>query len=287
MRHTRTGRLTAWLMTLPAVVIHFFFAWFPIALAFVVALQRYYFARPPDYVGLDNFRNVFADPLTLVVFRNSFIFALMAIGLTFITPIIVSVMLMEMSPRVIRILMILWFIPVSNAAGIVIWKYLYNQELGLFNAVLDALFGVRLPWLNSASMAMFCLVLPGIILFGPSLIYIAVLRSIPDEYYEAAELDGAGFWRKLWHVTLPRLRPVIAMMLIFSVIGSLQVFDQPFIMTGGGPGDATRTVALYIYETAFGHQDFGKATALAIVFFFVVMVLIILQRRYFKEDLDT
>ena len=115
----------------------------------------------------------------------------------------------------------------------------------------------------------------------------AVLRSIPDDFYEAAELDGAGFWRKLSHITLPRLRPVIAMMLIFHLIGALQVFDQPFIMTGGGPGDVTRTVGLYIYDIAFANLDFGKGTALAVVFFFVIMTLVILQRTFFKEDLDT
>ncbi len=251
-----------------------------------MAVQKFYFAQPPEYVGLANFRNVYHDPLTLTTFGNTFYYAVLALGLTFLPPIIISIMLMEMSPRVIRIMMILWFIPVANTAGIVIWKYFYNPELGLFNQILDALFGVRLEWLNDARIAMLCLVLPGLILFGPSLIYIAVLRAIPQDYYEAAELDGAGFWRKLWHVTLPRLRPVIAMMLIFSVIMTLQVFDQPFIMTGGGPGDATRTVGLYIYQIAFEQLDFGKATALAVVFFFVIMFFVICQRTFFREDPD-
>jgi multiple sugar transport system permease protein len=212
-------------------------------------------------------------------------------------------MLMEMSPNTIRILMLLWFLPVANTAGIVIWQYFYNVELGLFNAVLEFLqewttftifeseiclwpLGPQ-KWLNDPQLAMLCLVLPGFIMFGPSLIYISVLRSIPDDFYEAAELDGAGFWRKLWHITLPRLRPVISMMLIFHLIAALQVFDQPFIMTGGGPGDATRTVGLYIYDVAFANLDFGKGTALAVLFFFVIMTLVILQRKFFKEDLDT
>jgi multiple sugar transport system permease protein len=287
-RSERTGRATAWLMSLPAIVIHTMFAWLPIALAFLVATQKYYPADPPDYIGFENFRNVFEDPMTYTAFRNTLFFAAMALLLTFVQPIIISVMLMEMSRRVVRVMMLLWFLPVSNAAGIVIWKYFYNPELGLFNKIIEATLGPEymLGWLNDPNLAMLCLVLPGFIMFGPSLIYISVLRSIPDEFYEAAELDGAGFWLKLWHITFPRLRPVIAMMLIFTLIGALQVFDQPFIMTGGGPGDATRTVALYIYDMAFGSLDYGKGTALAVVFFFVIMALVIIQRKFFKEDLD-
>jgi len=288
-RSERTGRASAWLMSLPAIVMHSAFAWLPIALAFLVATQKYYPADPPESVGFQNFANVFNDPMTYTALKNTLIYAGLALLLTFLPPIIVSIMLMELSPRAIRILMLLWFLPVANTAGIVIWQYFYNAELGLFNAIIEYVLGpeARLGWLNDRNLAMLCLVLPGFIMFGPSLIYISVLKSIPDDFYEAAELDGAGFWRKIWHITLPRLRPVIAMMLIFSLIWSLQVFDQPFIMTGGGPGDVTRTVALYIYDIAFANLDFGKGTALAVVFFFVIMVLVILQRTFFKEDIDT
>ena len=127
-----------------------------------------------------------------------------------------------------------------------------------------------LKWLDDPNLAMFCLILPGIILFGPGLIYIASLQNIPEELYEAAELEGASLFQKIRFVTLPRLRPIIAMMLIFSVIGSMQVFELPFLMTGGGPGYATTTVVKYIYDLAFGAYDLGKATALAIVLFFVI-----------------
>ncbi len=292
-RAERTGKFSAWMMSLPAIFIHLIFAWLPIGLAFVVSTQKYYPADPPSYVGVENFQNVYEDPMTYKAFWNTFVFAGLALLLTFLPPIIVSVMLMEMPPWLIRILMLLWFLPVANTAGIVIWKYFYDPHLGLFNAILQPVYTFfsiaeadQLKWLDDSRLAMLCLVLPGFIMFGPSLIYISVLRSIPNDFYEAAELDGAGFWRKLWYVTLPRLRPVIAMMLIFHLIGAMQVFDQPFIMTGGGPGDATRTVALYIYDVAFANLDFGKGTALAVVFFFVIMAFIIIQRTFFKEDLD-
>jgi multiple sugar transport system permease protein len=282
----RHRHLSAWLFTLPGLLAQFLFGWFPVLFAFVVGFQRYYFVKDPEFVGTRNFRDVAADPLIVTAFTNTFYYALLSIGLTFAIPIFISILLMEMKPRTIRTMMVLWFIPVASTAGIAIWKYLYNPRLGLLNGMLTGLGLPPLKWLDDPGMAMFCLVLPGLILFGPGLIYIAALQSIPEELYEAAELEGAGFFRKIRVVTLPRLRPVIAMMLIFSVIGSLQVFELPFIMTGGGPGYATTTVVMHIYNLAFNAYDLGKATALAIVLFMVIMALILIQRRFFRESLD-
>ncbi len=280
-------RAAAWAFSAPAILCQFFFGWFPVLFAFYVGFQRYYFVKQPEFVGLRNLQSVAADPLTVTVFQNTIYYSILSIGLTFIVPIFVSILLMEMSRKTIRWMMLLWFIPVASTAGIAIWKYLYNPQLGLLNGILKGIGLPALKWLDDPALAMLCLVLPGLILFGPGLIYIAALQNVPEELYEAAELEGAGFLRKVRTVTLPRLRPVIAMMLIFSIIGSMQVFELPFIMTGGGPGYATTTVVMYIYNLAFLSYDLGKATALAIVLFFVIMTIIVLQRKFFREDLDT
>src|SRR5579871_5191130 len=278
--------LAAWLFTIPGLLVQFFFGWFPVLYAFSVAFQKYYFVKPSEFVGVKNFQDVFRDPNTWTGFENTFYYAFLSILLTFITPIFVSILLMEMTRRTIRWMMILWFIPVASTAGIAIWKYMYHPRLGLLNGILAALHLPQQKWLDDPRLAMFCLVLPGLILFGPGLIYIAALQNIPEELYEAAEVEGAGFFRKIWFVTLPRLRPIIAMMLIFSVIGSMQVFELPYIMTGGGPGYTTTTVVIHIFNLAFASYNLGKATALAIVLFFVIMTLVMLQRRFYREDLD-
>ena len=282
----RYRKLAAWAFTLPALFFQFFFGWFPVLYAFVIAFQRYFFVRLPESVGLQNFRDVAADPLTYTTFGNTFTYALLALSLTFFIPILVSILLMEMKPRTIRWMMILWFVPVAATAGIAIWKYLYHPRLGLLNGLLIALHLPPQQWLDDPKLAMLCLVLPGLILFAPGLIYIAALQSIPEELYEAAELEGAGFITKIRTVTLPRLRPIIAMMLIFSVIGSMQVFELPYIMTGGGPGYSTTTVVIHIFNLAFASYNLGKATALAIVLFAVIMALVTVQRRFFRENLD-
>ncbi len=271
---------------MPALVVQAVFGWLPVAVAFIVAFQKYYLARPAEWVGFANFVDVFADPLTPISFINTFIYAALSLGLTFIVPIIVAIFLLEMRPGVIRVMMILWFIPVAQMAGIVLWKWLYNANYGALNAILNGVGLPALAWLDSPQTAMISLVLPGVIMFGPGLVYIASLQSIPDELYEAAEIEGAGIWQKIWHITLPRIRPIIAMMLIFGVIGSLQIFELPFIMTRGGPGTATTTVVMRVYSLAFNSFRMDKATALSIMLFFVIMTLVIIQRRFFKEDPD-
>jgi multiple sugar transport system permease protein len=284
-RAMRYRSMAAWLFTLPGLLAQLFFGWLPIVLAFVVGFQRYYFARESTFVGWQNFKEVSSDALVLTAFWNTLKYTVLTIGLTFIIPIFVSILLMEMSRRTIRWMMVLWFIPVASTAGIAIWKYMYHPKYGLLNGILGIFHLGPVKWLDDPNLALLCLVLPGIILFGPGLIYIAALQNVPEELYEAAELEGAGFFKKIRMVTLPRLRPVIAMMLIFSVIGAMQVFELPFIMTGGGPGYATTTVVM-LYNMAFAAYNLGKATALAIVLFFLIMGLIALQRRFFRESLD-
>src|ERR1051326_3413464 len=124
-RRTPSRRyVAAWLFTLPGLLAQFFFGWLPILFAFVVAFQRYYFVKPPVYVGLTNFQDVLSDAQILEAFRNTFYYAALSLGLTFVIPILVSILLMEMSRKTIRAMMILWFIPVAATAGTVIWKFM-------------------------------------------------------------------------------------------------------------------------------------------------------------------
>ncbi|GAH68486.1 unnamed protein product, partial [marine sediment metagenome] len=258
-----------------------------IGVAFMLSFQKFYVFKACEFVGLDNFRSLFfRTPLMGKAFLNTFYYAFLSISLTFLIPIFVAILLMEMKKNMIRIMMILWFIPVASMAGIIIWKWFYHPQYGLFNGILVTLGLPTLRWLNDPQIAMLCLILPGLIMYGPGLIYIATLQGIPNELYEAAELEGTGFWKKVWFITLPRLRSIMAVMLILSVIGSLQVFDQPFVMTGGGPAFATTTVALLLYQLAFKQLKFGRATALGLILFFIIIAIIVIQRKYFKENLD-
>lgn len=277
---------TAWLWTIPGIVIYITFRWYPVFLSFIVSLQKYQILGRSTFIGLSNFNNLISDPMFLIVFRNTLYYTGLSLALVFLPPIFVSILLMEMKRSIIAIMMILWFIPVGSIASVVLWKWFYNVQYGLFNGILVTLGLPSSGWLNDARLTMLCLVLPGLIMYGPGLIYIASIQGIPEEMYEAAELEGAGFWKKIWYITLPRLRPIIAMLLILAIIGNMQMFNQAFIMTGGGPNDVTRTIVMYIYTMAFRRFKFGFATSLAVVLFFILLVLVYFQRRYFKENPD-
>jgi multiple sugar transport system permease protein len=171
---------------------------------------------------------------------------------------------------------------VPPTVAVLLWKQFFRpDESGLFNTILGAVGIPPQPWLQDAAAAM-----PSIVVqatwagFGSTaIIYLAALLSIRPELYDAAETDGAGIVRRFWHITLPQLRTVILLMLLLQIIGTLQVFTEPYLMTGGGPNNATVTVLMLIYRYAFINGDFGGATALSVMLFLVLSVFSLIYLR--------
>jgi multiple sugar transport system permease protein len=279
-------RLEGALFITPAFLFQLSWGWYPLVMAFVISFTNARFRGPIEFTGLESYLRMWNDPLVGQAFKVTAIYTVLSIGLTFMIPIVVAILLMEMPRRHIRWMMLLWFLPLSGIASTLLFRYMFNAQYGLFQYVAtDILQLPPQPFLNSGSQVLFWLVFPGILFFGPGLIYMATLQGIPASYYEAAEIEGAGFWRKIWTISLPRLRPVISMLLIFAVIGSSQVFEFPMIMTGGGPGGASRTVVMYLYDLLRSLR-YADATALGVGLFLVTMVLVVIQRRFFREDPD-
>jgi multiple sugar transport system permease protein len=231
-----------------------------------------------------------------VVWRNTFFYAALMLGLTFFVPIFVSIMLMEMPPWLIRIMMLMWFLPIAQMASTILIKYFYNVDYGLFNGLIEKWYvfigkpeaeWVFPRWLNDPDIAMICIVAPALIMYMPGLVYITTLQGISQDLYDAAEIDGCGFFQKIWHVTLPRIRPIITTMLLFALIGAFQVLGPILIMTQGGPGNKTVTVSYYVYKLSFDFLEVGKANALAVIFFIFLMTLTAIQRTFIKESTDT
>jgi multiple sugar transport system permease protein len=193
---------------------------------------------------------------------------------------------MEMPPKTMRVMMLLWFLPLSGIASTLFWQYLYNEKFGIFQFIATSILGLEpQAFLSSERWVLFWLIVPGVLLYGPGLYYMAGLQSVPKSYYEAAEVEGASFWRKIWTISLPRLRPIIAMTLLFAIIGSLQEFTFPDLMTRGGPNGASRTVVMYMFNI-LNNGRIGDATALACMLFFAIMALVLLYRVFFKSDPD-
>jgi multiple sugar transport system permease protein len=279
-------RLEGALFITPAFLFQLSWGWYPLVMAFVISFTNARFRGPIEFTGLESYLRMWNDPLVGQAFKVTAIYTVLSIGLTFVIPIVVAILLMEMPRRHIRWMMLLWFLPLSGIASTLLFRYMFNAQYGLFQYVATEILQLDpQPFLNSGNQVLFWLVFPGILFFGPGLIYMATLQGIPASYYEAAEIEGAGFWRKIWTISLPRLRPVISMLLIFAVIGSSQVFEFPMIMTGGGPGGASRTVVMYLYDLLRSLR-YADATALGVGLFLVTMVLVVIQRKFFREDPD-
>ena len=281
----RRGRVERWLFLLPAFLFQLAWGWYPIVVAFLLSLTNARVRGPVSYVGLENYVRMSRDPMVTMAFRVTFAYAALSIVLTFVIPILVAILLMEMPQRTMRWMMLLWFLPLSSIANIILWRFMYNTQYGLLQYLVTGLGLPEQRFLNDARMVLFWLIFPGILLFGPGLIYMAALQSVPSSFYEAAEIEGASFWRKIWTISLPRLRPVISMMLTFAIIGTLQEFAWPEIMTQGEPAGASRTVVMYLYRL-WRDLRFADSTVLAVILFAVIMAITLIYRAFFKEDPD-
>lgn len=275
-----------WLFVIPAILFQFFWGWYPMVIAIFLSLTNAPIRGAVTFRGIENYVRLVSDPLVPMAFRVTLIYGILSIILTFIIPIITAILLMEMPPRTMRVMMILWFLPLSGIASTLFWQYLYNEKFGIFQFIATAVLGLPpQAFLSSERWVLFWLIVPGIIMYGPGLYYIAGLQSIPKSYYEAAEVEGAGFWRKIWTISLPRLRPIISMTMLFSIIGSLQEFTFPDLMTRGGPNGASRTVVMYMFNL-LNNGRIGDATALAVMLFALIMVFVLVFRLLFKSDPD-
>ncbi|GGN16689.1 sugar ABC transporter permease [Lentzea pudingi] len=269
-----------------ALVVFAIFSWWPIVRGVVLSFQQVNFVTSPDWVGWENFERLFADPLFGVAWRNTLYFTLLALVLGFGVPFLTAVVLNELrhAKGYFRLLVYLPVMlpPVVTA---LLWKWFYDPGPGLFNSVLRGLNLPTLQWLDSASTSMISLVL--VITWAnmgsATLIYLAALQTIPGELYEAADLDGAGIVKKVWHVTIPQTKFVILMLLLLQVVATMQIFTEPFIMTGGGPEESTVTVLLLLYRYAFYYNDFGTASALSLILFAVLGVFSFLYLKITRK----
>lgn len=282
----RRGGLSNLAFLFPMLLIFGVFSWYPIVRAVVMSFQKTNLVTPPTFVGMDNFVKVFNDPLFWTAAKNTGWFALLALVLGYPVPLIAAVLMSEVK-RAKGLYSALAYLPVvvPPVVAVLLWKFFYDASpTGVFNTVLGWVGISPQPWIQDAFQAMPSLVLEATwaAAGGTIIIYLAALTGVAPELYDAAEVDGASIWQKVWHVTLPQLRGLLLVTLILQVIGTAQVFLEPFLFTGGGPVNATVTILLLIYRYAFQNSlggDYGAATALSIM---LAGFLAILSFVYFR-----
>jgi len=274
------------LFLLPMIVIFGVFSWGPIVESVVMSVQHTNFVTAPTFVGFDNFLALFRDPLVPIAVRNTAYFALLALIFGYPIPLIVAVLMSEVR-RARGLFSALAYLPVvvPPVVSVLLWQRFYDASpRGLFNTILSWVGIPPQPWIQSAATSMPSVVLVATWAAAGStvIIYLAALTSVPPELYDAAEVDGAGLWGKIWHVTLPQLRPVLLITFILQIIGTAQVFLEPFLLTFGGPANSTLTILQLIFRYAFQNSiglDYGKATALSIL---LALFLALFSVVYFR-----
>jgi multiple sugar transport system permease protein len=281
----RRGGLSTLVFAIPLLVIFGLFSWLPIGRSIVMSLQETNLIDT-SWVGLDNFRTVLSDPLLGTAIRNTLWFAVLALAIGYPVPLLAAVLMSEVR-RMKGLFSALAYLPVvvPPVVAVLLWKFFFDaRPEGVFNTMLGWVGLGPVPWLQDAGWAMPSLVLEATWAGagGTIIIYLAALTSVPAELYDAAEVDGASVWRKIWHVTMPQLRGVLLITFILQIIGTAQVFLEPYLFTDGGPANATITVLLLVYRYAFGNSlggDYGAATALSLM---LAVFLAVLSIVYFR-----
>ena len=281
----------AWAFLAVPVLFYVVIRFYPTANAILISFQDWNLLGDRTWTGLDNYRTLWNDPVFWKVFGNTFEYLLIGTPLSLAISFVIAYHL-DRVRFAHSFLRMLYFLPFMTSAVAMawVWRWFYQPvPSGLFNNLLASAGIAQINFLGSTANALPSVLAPAIWagLGFQIIIFMAGLRAIPTSYYEAARIDGVGWWTQLWEITIPLLRPTIVFIVVFSSIGFLRIFDQVFNMTTnnpGGPLDSTKPLVLMIYETAFTSFDMGYAAAQTVVLFTILLVVSLLQLRLLRAD---
>jgi len=286
-------RHTVAVMLMPAVVFLVMMIILPVAYALFLSLHEWNGGRTaPLFIGLDNYRVIAAgDPRFWGALGRTVTFTIVAVALQTVLGIGTALILRRefVGQKLFRTIFILPMV-LTPAAVALLWRLMYHPTLGVFNYMLGTV-GVTegVDWLVNPRIALFSLIIVDVWQFTPliALIVLAGLLALPTDVYEAAEVDGATKWQTFWRVTLPLLRPVIVIAMLFRAIDAMKVFDSVAIITAGGPGRATETLNYYIFRTTFEFQRMGYASAMLVVYLIAVLLVLLFLLRFRRQSDNT
>lgn len=291
-RRAMSENLRGWLFCSPWIIGFLFLTCGPMMYSLFMSFTDYDLFNPPKWIGLKNYGKIFTgDRLVPIGVRITLIFTCLSVPLNLICGLGLG-LLVNHKLKGIGFFRTLLYIPavVPYVATLLMWQMIFNENFGLFNGILQSI-GIKGPnWLGNPSLTLFSFMI--ISLWGVGrdmLIYLGGLQGIPTEYYESAQIDGAGRFRSFFHITLPLLVPVISYTAILGIITSLQAFNTAFILTDGGPANATYFYMLHVFYKAFDDYQMGYSSALSWLLFLVTILLTILaltisRRKSHVED---
>ncbi len=282
---------TGFLFVLPALVFFAVFAFWPMINAFYLSLFNYDMLTPKEFIGLGNYQSLLESDTFLNSLKTTAVYAFgVSIPIWFLS--LVTAMLLNQKLRLRTFFRAVFFSPMVMPLVIlaVIWSLLYHPFGPINSVLLSPFIQIQdLPaWLRSSQHALIAVIIMAVWRATGyyAVVFLAGLQNIPNEFYEAARLDGASPWAVFLNITWPLLRPTTLFVVVVSIINSLRHFDAIWVMTGGGPGNSTRVLSVLIYETGLTFWKMGKASAMSVVMFIFVMAFTIIQLRLFRSEVN-
>ncbi|KHE72872.1 carbohydrate ABC transporter permease [Halobacillus sp. BBL2006] len=279
----------------PAVLLLSLFSLIPIVIAFVISFTDMNLKGLADwsnitFIGFENYKDLFSDSTFIKSIFNTLFYVVIGVPLVIICSLSIALLLNYGTSWVFNTFRAVFYMPsITNIIAVaVIWGYLYNTEYGLFNYLLSFLSVENVPWLEEPTIAKISLILLAVWkgIGINMIIFLAALQGIPKSYYEAAEMDGANRLQVLFNVTLPLLRYATFFVTVTTLIGWMQFFEEPFVMTDGGPLDGTISIALFIYKEGFQFSEFGYAAAGSFILFAMIILVTLIQFKFRKSDTE-
>jgi len=281
LTNRRREALVGYLFLSPWILGFLIFLAGPMIASFYLSFTRYKVIEAPVWVGLANYQRMFSDELFYHSLGVTLTYTAISVPLGIVVALVVALLLNQklIASGLFRTIFYLPSI-ISGVAVAIVFAWIFNFRFGVLNFLLS-LIGIPGPnWLGSPRWALWAFVVMSLWgIGGTVVIFLAALQGVPQPLYEAAEIDGANSWRRFWHITVPMISPAILFVLIMGVIGTFQTFTQSYIMTGGGPANATLFYLLYLYRNAFNWFEMGYASALAWLLFLVIMLCTLITLR--------
>ncbi|TYS69956.1 sugar ABC transporter permease [Sutcliffiella horikoshii] len=252
-----------------------------------LSFTNYNIVNDAEFIGLENYQALFEDPLFWKVLGQTLLYLILVVPALVVLPIFLAI-LVNKQIKGIGFFRSAYYIPVVTSMVVVgiAWKWVYADQ-GVLNYILDSLGVISAPvnWLTSTSTSIFAVMIVTIWkgLGYYMVIYLAGLQSIPDDLYEAADIDGATKWKQIWHITVPLLMPSIMIVTIMSSISAMKVFEEIYVMTGGGPLNSSKTLVFYIYQEAFEKLQMGYASAAGVVLFLITLIFSIINIKFMNK----
>lgn len=280
-------KILPYLFVSPYIIHFILFIGFPIGFSIYLTFHDWNIIAPMEYIGLANYKRLFQDQLFWKSLKNTFIFLLIHIPLQ----IIVALFLAELLNQKIKLkgfFRAAYFMPVivSGVVITILWQQLYGFESGLLNRLLVKIGINKIGWLTDPNWAM-----PSIAIMATwknvglyVVLFLVGLQTVPQQYYEAADLEGANHLQKFFKITLPMINPTIFMVVVLSTIGGFSLFIEPYVMTGGGPLNSTLSAVLYIYKQGFFYYHMGYAATLGFFFALLILLVVFIQKKFVEKE---